>query len=102
MQILIRRGNNAHIGFFIAGRAQGMKNLILEHAQQADLKRRADFTDLVEKKLPPFATAKSPLVALRVGKRAFLYPKSSDSRSVSGSAAQLTATNGCVRRGLKS
>jgi hypothetical protein len=48
------------------------------------------------------ASAKRPGLSLVAPVNApALYPKSSDSRSVSGRAPQLTATNGPLRRGLK-
>ena len=54
------------------------------------------------KMVPPSAASKSPFWSRWAPVKApFTWPNSSDSRSVSVSAPQLSATNGWPRRGLR-
>ena len=74
---------------------------LLQHAQDLDLQHRAHLADLVEEDRPlvgdldaaPSGCASAPVNEPR------MWPKSSESSSVSVSAPQLTATNGRSLRG---
>ena len=73
---------------------------LLEHAQELhlDVRRTARRSRRGRACRRGAARSGRPCARDRAGERALSWPKSSLSRSVSGSAAQLTATNGLVAR----
>ena len=72
---------------------------LLQHAQQLGLHRERHLADLVEEDRAAGGGLEQAAVILRrAGERARRWPNSSLSSSVSGSAAQLTATNGASAR----
>jgi len=73
--------------------------VILENVQQFGLQVRAHFRDFIEKIVPLLAISKlAGLAPHRTLNAPCSNPKSSDSRSSPGSAAQFTFTNGWLRR----
>jgi hypothetical protein len=91
---------HAHVDFLLGAAAEAAELALLQHAQQLDLRRRRHLGDLVEEQraaIGQLEAAGAPIVA--PVKAPFSWPKISLSSSVSGIAAQLSATNGDARAG---
>ena len=75
--------------------AEPLELALLQHAQELDLRRGRHLADFVEQQHAAGGGLDLPGLALMAPVNApRSWPNSSDSSSVSGSAAQLTATNG--------
>ena len=99
LEILVRRGEQAHVGLDRFGAAQPLELALLQHAQQLDLRGGVDVADFVEEQCPALGELEAAfLPGLRPREGARSCPKSSDSMSVSGKAAQLTLTKGFFAR----
>jgi hypothetical protein len=101
LEVLIRRCHEAHIDRHRLCSTHSLYFSLLQHPQQLGLRRSRQIANLVKEK---GATVRhlefADLAAERAGERAFLVANSSDSTRLSGSAAQLTATNGSRARRL--
>ena len=82
------------------GAADARELALLEHAQELGLHRQRQLADLVEEQRAAVGGLEQADLRSRAPVKApFSWPNSSLSSSVSGIAAQLTATNGLSRRG---
>src|SRR2546427_1935075 len=73
----------------------------LQHAEQLCLDRRGEIADLIEEERAAGGDLEATaLETIGTGERSSLMSEELDSASVSGSAAQLTATNGPSERRL--
>src|SRR4030095_13271455 len=100
LEVSISGGDDADVDADRPRAAQAQELTLLQHAQEFRLRRRCHLGDLVEKQhaaggqsIWPGFDCCAPVNAPRSN------PKSSDSRSCSGNAAQLMATNGPPDRG---
>jgi len=101
--IAIRGREHAHVHVQFGTRAQPPQLAFFQHAQQFGLRACGHFAHLVQQQCAARGQFEAPGSALdRARECAFSWPKISLSMSVSGIAAQLTATNGRDLRGLKS
>ena len=83
--------------------AHPLELALLDGAQELRLRRERQLADLVEEQRPAVGELEAALRPAAAPVNApFSWPKSSLSRSASGSAAQLSATNGLPVRGLDS
>ncbi len=100
LEILVRRGDHAHVHLHGRLAANAVELAFREHAQQARLQRRGHVADLVEEQRAAIGLLEAA-AALRVGagERAFSWPNSSDSSSSAGIADVFSATKGllCLR-----
>jgi len=100
LHVPIRGGDHAGVEAQEAARADGLELAALEHAQQLHLRARGEILDLVEEQRPAVGgLEEAAAVADGAGEGAANVPKSSLSKRLSGTSAQLTATNGPRARG---
>ena len=97
-QVAVGRRDHAHVDLLGPFGAERLDLALLQHAQQLGLQRRAHRADLVEEERAAVGQRELALAWCRSApvNAPRTWPNSSDSSSVSGIAAQLTATNGIV------
>ena len=99
-EVPVRGGDHPHVDAARGAVADAADLAVLEHAQQLGLQRARQLADLVEEQRAAAASSNSPRWSPTAPVKApRTWPKSSDSSSASGIAAQLTATNGWPARG---
>jgi len=100
-EIAIGSRDETNVGLERRRAADSLVATFLKNAQELGLRRRGELANLVEKQRAPPASSKRPRFSLSASVKApRSCPNSSDSIKVSGSAAQLSATNGPSARGL--
>ena len=104
LEILVRRGDHADVDLRgVSCRRPGGSRLLAATRSSLRLQRRRHLADLVEEQRAAVASleqARSRAAVAPVN-APFAWPNSSLSSSVSGSAAQLTATNGPAARAAR-
>ena len=98
-QVAVGGGDEPHVDLDVAGVADAANLALLDGAQELDLHRGRNLGDLVEKQRAAVGRREEALVLATAPVKAPLtWPKSSDSIRFSGTAPQLTETNGPLRR----
>ena len=88
-----------HLAVFVSAHRSDGK--CLQHAQELGLQPELKVADLVDEECSAVGLLEAPNAAVsRAGERTRTWPNNSLSTSVAGTAAQFTATNGPVLRGL--
>jgi hypothetical protein len=95
VQVPVRRRDQPDVGFERRRSPDALVLPFLQHAQPFHPHRRREVADLVEEARAAGRELEAPrLLSIRARESTRSWPNSSDSRSVSGSVAQFTATNG--------
>jgi hypothetical protein len=100
-QVLVRRGDDPHVGLDRRMAADAVEMPVGQHAQQAGLQFGRHVADFVEEQRAALGLLEAP-AALRLApvKAPRSWPKSSDSSRSRGIAAVLMAMKGLSARGL--
>src|SRR5258706_13027408 len=76
LELAVGRGDDSHVDFARAHRADALELAVLKHAQQLGLHLRRELTDLVEKERSAIRELEAPgLRRRRAGERALLVPE---------------------------
>ena len=100
-QIDIRGCNDSGVDFDKRSPADTLDFVILQKAQQLDLKGTRQFADFIEEESSSFCSFNAPLsLNVSTGERAFFMTEEFTLQKFSGIAPQLMAMNGPFFRGL--
>ena len=99
-EVAVGGADDAHVNFQGLRAADALELAFLQHAQQLGLERGGDFADFVQKQRAAVGEFEAAgALATAPVNEPFSWPNSSDSITLSGSAAQLTLTKAPFTRG---